>query len=173
MAPLPPNSTPRFRFHYVCVGKEHTLQVRSSNSPAFVGTFVDNFLTALGSAQFIKTVTTVDWAPSGSDIFNPVTTGIEGSTYGSGAGASEQAAWAYTFLGRTSGGRRVRFQVYGATTLGADYQIGPGENVWIDAAITALVSAGGLVLGIDGLTPVWKSYADVQVNDHWVKNIRP
>jgi len=173
MAPLNPNNTARFRFHYVTGGKEHTLQVRSTNSPAFVGTFVDNFFTSITGALFIMTITTVDWAPAGSDIFNPVTTGIEGNTYGSGSGTPDQAAWAYTFLGRTSGGRRVRFNIYGATTLGANYHIAPGENVWIDAGIATLVSAGGLVLGIDGISPVWKAYADVQVNDHWVKEIRP
>jgi len=173
MAPLPPNSTARFRFHYTCIGEEHTLQVRSGNSPSFVGSFVDTFLTALGNAQHVKVISFVEWAPAGSDIFNIVTTGIESNSYGAGVDVAGHAAWAYTFIGRTPGGKRVRFSVYGATDLGTDYRFIAGENVWIDAAVGALVSAGGLVLGIDGLSPVWKPYANIQVNDHWVKESRP
>jgi len=173
MAPLNPNNTPRFRFHYTCLGEDHTLQIRSANSPAFVGTFVDGFLTALGSAQHVKTISFVEWAPAGSDIFNIVVTGIESNSYGAGASVPEHAAWAYTFIGRTPGGKRVRLSVYGATDLGTDYRFIAGENVWIDAAVGALTAAGGLVLGIDGLTPAWKPYANIQVNDHWVKELRP
>jgi hypothetical protein len=35
-----------------------------------------------------------------------------------------------------------------------------------------LKGAGGSILGIDGLTPIWKDYADSGVNDHWVKVLR-
>jgi len=83
------------------------------------------------------------------------------------------AAWAYTFLGRTSGGRRVRFTQFGALFLGVDYRIVAGESSPIDAVVAVLQAASGLIVGIDDLTPVWKTYADCGVNDHWIKNLRP
>jgi len=137
-----------------------------------VGTFVDALHDALGSSMFIHTITSVDFAASGSDIFNPVTTGIEGTTYGSGAGAEFNEPWAITFVGRTAGGRRVRLALFGFTTLGNNYRIGPGENTFVDAGIDVLQAAGANFLGIDGLVPVWRTYANVQVNDHWIKEAR-
>ena len=173
MAPLAPNSTPRFRCHYKIVGQDHTLQVRSHSSPAFVGTFLDSYFSAFGVTIATMDVDIVEWAPTGSDIFKPVTTGIEGNNYVGGSEAPENAAWSYTFIGRTSGGRRVRFTQFGALFLGVDYRIDAGESSPIDAVVAVLVGAGGLVVGIDDLTPVWHTYADCNANDHWVKRLRP
>jgi len=173
MAPLSPDNTPRFRCHYTILSHQHTLQVRSHASPAFVGTFLDNYFTAFGVTIGNMTLDFVDWAPVGSDIFNPVTTGQEGNTYVGGTSSPEMAAWAYTFLGRTSGGRRVRFTQFGALFLGVDYRIVAGESSPIDAVVAVLQAASGLIVGIDDLTPVWKTYADCGVNDHWIKNLRP
>lgn len=172
MAPLNPNNTARFRFHYVSVTKNHTFQVRSTASPAAVGIAVDNFLDALSPAIFIQTITSVDFAPAGSDIFNPVVTGVEGNVHGVGAGSDFNIPWAYTFVGRTSGGRKVRLAVFGANTISGNYRVAPGEIAAVDAAITALIAGGSGFLGIDGIVPVWKNYANVQVNDHWVKEVR-
>lgn len=172
MAPLAPSNTPRFRVHYATVGGDHTMQIRSASSPLAIGAFVAGFWTALGAASSAKVVSFVDFAPAGSDIFNPVATTLDGNTYGSGSVVSENYAWAYTFVGRTPGGRRVRLVTFLATDLGANYRFSAGEDGNIDAAVAVLVAAGGLVVGIDGLTPVWKSYVNVQVNDHWVKVLR-
>lgn len=173
MAPLPPNSTPRFRFHYTCIGKQHSLQVRSNASPAVIGGVIDDFFNALGAAVASRTLDFVDFAPSGLDVFNPVTTGFEGTVYGAVPGVTEQAPWAYTFLGRSSGGRRIRMAVFGALFLGDDYRIEAAVSPTVAAAIAVLVAAAGNIHCIDGLTPVWKQYVDCQVNDHWVKVLRP
>jgi len=130
-------------------------------------------MTAFSGDIFATVLDFVEWAPDNSDIFNPVTTIWDGTTYGSGAGNLENVAWAYTFIGRTPGGRRVRMSQFGAKTLSANYRLTAGENVNIDAVIALLNAPGSQLLGIDGLLPIWKSYADVQVNDHWVKVIRP
>ena len=45
-------------------------------------------------------------------------------------------------------------------------------NRILDNVIDTLKGAGGSILGIDGLTPIWKDYADSGVNDHWVKVLR-
>lgn len=172
MAALPASNTARFRFHYTTVGENHTVQFRSASSPAVMGILFQQLLTALGASIFVVTVNTVDWAPSGSDIFNPVTTGIEGTSYGVGAGATFNAPWAVTFVGRTSGGRRVRAAIFGMSTIAGNYRFAPGESAQVDAAINVLQGAGSNIVGIDGVVPVWYDYANVQVNDHWVKIIR-
>lgn len=172
MAALLPNNTARFRFHYTTVGQNHSMQIRSTASPSVVGGIFRDLMVALGTGIFTRTLNNVDWAPAGSDIFNPVVTGQEGVAWGSGPGADFNTPWALTFLARSSGGRRLRMAVYGYSTLSGNYRVGPGESVLVDTAINQLQGFGSSILCIDGLTPVWYQYANVQVNDHWVKEIR-
>lgn len=173
MAPLPPSNTARFRFFYTCIGKQHALQVRTASSPASIAGFMNAYWTAFGVSLNAMVIDFVTFAASGSDIFNAITTGIEGNTYGSGAGTVEQVPWAYTFIGRTAGGRRVRWNQFGSKTLGTDYRTLATESAPIDAVIALLRLGPSQLLGIDGLIPVWKTYANNQVNDHWIKNVRP
>jgi hypothetical protein len=172
MAPLSPDNTPRFRVFYDMAGDQHSFQIRSHASPATVGGIVDNFLSNMGIAGYLKTILFVDFAVAGSSVYNPVTTGIEGNTYGSGLAPAEAQAWEFNFIGRTVGGRRVRIGVFGATALGDNYRYIAGESGQLDSAIAALVAAAGNIVGIDDLTPVWKDYVNVKPNDHWVKNLR-
>jgi len=172
MAPLPPESTPRYRIHYTTVGEQHTLQVRSNASPANIGIIMDAFLASLGSAIYTWTWDSTEWAPDNSNIFNVVTTGKEGTGYGAGVGSIGVVPFAYTFLARSPGGRRLRMSIYGAVGVGANYRYSAGEDVTIDAAIAVLVFNRADFLCIDNLVPVWYTYVDVQVNDHWIKVIR-
>jgi len=57
--------------------------------------------------------------------------------------------------------------------MGADYRFVAGENAAVDAGRQALVDAGGNILCIDGLQPVWKTYVNGLVNAHWQKKLRP
>jgi hypothetical protein len=173
MAPLPPSNTPRFRFHYTVIGRQHTLQLRSPSSPSGIAGFVNAYFTAFGVDLFATILDFADWAPAGSDIFNPVTTGLEGHTYGSGVGNLENTPWAYTFIGRTPGGRRVRLNQYGAKSLSANYRFTAGEQATVDAVIALLNIPGSQLRGIDNTIPIWKTYANAQVNDHWIKRVRP
>lgn len=172
MAPLAPSNTPRFRFHYTVIGHQHSVQVRSSASPSAIGVIMNNYFGSFGATCAPIAVDFVDWAPTGSDIFNPVVTGIEGEIYGTATATGDQAAWTFTFLGRTPGGRRVRMTQFGALAFTVNYRLGPGESAQIDNVIDTLQGAGGSLLGIDGLTPLWKDYADSGVNDHWIKVLR-
>jgi hypothetical protein len=173
MAPLSPDNTARYRVHYTVIGAQHTMEIRSLISPGALGTLVDSLLTQLGTDIFAMVVDFVEFAASGSNVFNSVTTGIEGFTYGSGAGTTIQIPNYVHFIGRTTGGRRVRLTVFGIIGLGTDYRFIAGEDALIDAAISVLVASGGNILGIDGLTPVWKSYANAGTNAHWQKAVRP
>lgn len=172
MAPLSPSNTPRFRVHYTTIAKNHTFQLRSHSSPAALGFFIGNFLATFGGAVAPITVDLVDWAPTGSDVFNPVSTGIEGGTYGAGTFTDEMAAWTYTWVGRTSGGRRSRISIFGAIFLGGNYRILPSESANLANALAVLNGNSANIVAIDDLPIVWHSYVDTNANDHWVKQAR-
>lgn len=172
MAPLPQNNTPRFKIGYVVSGHAHTLQIRSHLSPAALGSLVDSFLTQLSPKLYALTVGSVTFAADGSNIFNPVTTGIEGNGYGSGAGNEGVAPQYFDFVGRTTGGRRLRLAVFGATVLGTNYRFSPLEDDDVDDARQILVDAGGDIVAIDDLTPVWKVYVNAGNNAYWQRAVR-
>src|SRR5215204_5118922 len=122
MIPLPPSNTPRFRIHYDQLTLQHSFQIRSLESPTSIGTMIGDFLTSLAAQIMPLTISMVDWAPAGSDIFNPVVTGKEGVTYGTAVVLDAPKAYSLGFLGRTSGGRRVRLFVFGVNTLATNYR---------------------------------------------------
>lgn len=170
---LPANNTPRFRVNYTASNHNHSFQIRSNASPSAIGTHITTFLTTMTSLLFQLVVVDVYWAAAGSDVFNPVVTGAEGHTVGAGTpSAPTLEPLAINFIGRTSGGRRVRRAVFGAMGGGTNYRYTPGENPNVDNAINVLQAAGSILLGIDGVAPIWKNYANVKYFDHWVKEVR-
>jgi hypothetical protein len=173
MAPLPPNSTARFKVFYTSVGEQHTLQVRSADSPAAVGLNVDDLFTALSPKLFATVIDEVQFAASGSNVFNSVTTGIEGNTYGTGAGSITNVPLYIDFVGRSADGRRVRASVFGANDTGTDFRYVAGESAAIDAAVAALQAPANHWLTIGGLEPVWKNYANGGFNAYWQRAVRP
>ena len=173
MAPLSPDNTPRFRVHYTVSGHQHDFQLRSHDSPSFIGGFLTNFLGALTGLTFASVLDFVDFATAGSSVYNPVTTGVEGMTWGVGPGSTIQVPEFVNFIGRTSGGRRVRVAVFGMGVDSVDYRWQAGENAGIDNAIAELVTMGSHLRGIDDLTPIWKSYANAGFNAYWQKAVRP
>jgi len=173
MAPLPPNSTPRFKCLYSNLSRQHDLQLRSSESPASIGTLIDAIFTAVTGAIAATTIDVVEFAPSGSDIFNPVTTGIEGNTYGISGHPNSDAATFWSVVGRTAGARRVRYYVFGMGGMGGDYRYVSGESGIADNFLAAFTLNAGDLQGIDGAVPVFKNYVNAGVNVHLQKALRP
>lgn len=173
LPPLPENNTPRMKVIYTVNGEEHSTTIRTGESPASFGTLFDAFMDALAPELYLVTISEVQYAPSGSDIFNAVTTGIEGNTYGSGAGAYEQKAWYIDFIGRSAGGYRVRSAIYGIRTMAGDFRYLAGENASVDAAIAIIQQADDTWLAKDNVKAVWKRYANTGVNAHWQRALRP
>jgi hypothetical protein len=173
MAPVAPSNTARFRFNYTCVATQHSVQVRTGASPAAISGFMNAYFTAFAGSIFGITLDNVEFAAVGSDIFNLITSGLEGNTYGVGAGSVEDIPRAYTFIGRSPGGKRVRMVQFGAKNVSSNYRVTSGEQVDIDAVLALLQGLPTHLLAIDGLVPVWKSYANVKEYDHWVEAVRP
>lgn len=172
MAPLPPSNTPRFRVHYTAMTHQHTFQLRSHASPSFIGTFVNDLLTAFDLSIAPLTIDAVEFAADGSDIFNLVTTGIEGNSYGNAFFSDEMAAWSYTFVGRSSGGRRVRLALFAAVTLGTDYRVLEADSTSLADTLAVLRTNSVGLVSIEDQSIVWKSYVDCNANDHWIKVLR-
>jgi len=173
MAPISPDNTPRFRCHYTTVNKSHTFELRSHDSPSFIGGFLTNFLGAASGLVYASVLDFVDFAVAGSNVFNLVTTGVEAMTWGTGAGTTAEIPEYVNFIGRTPGGRRVRLALFGLGVGSNDYRFGPGENTDVDNAIAELVAMGNHLRGIDDLQPTWKSYANAGFNAYWQRAIRP
>lgn len=172
LPPLPANNTARYRVSYTVNGFTHTFQIRSLSSPAAIGAHINAFFGALAPLLYATVIGTTEFAAAGSDVFNLVTTGAEGAAHGTGIGPLNVVPLAFNFIGRTSGGRRVRRAIFGSTSVATNYRAVAGELVAADAARNNLVAAGSLILGIDGITPIWKTYINLKYFDHWVKEVR-
>lgn len=173
MAPLPPSNTPRFNVFYTNCGLQHSMQIRSHLSPSGVGTLVDGFFDILTGSLPATSIDEVQFAADGSDIFNAVTTGIEGNTYGGPAGTPAEGATFWSWIGRSSDGRRLRLYLFGVGGMGQDYRYQPGESATLSSARDYLVAAGSDIVTIGDLVPVWKSYINAGVNAHLQRAIRP
>jgi hypothetical protein len=147
--------------------------VRSHESPFTIGVFFADFVDNAGPLLYASELDFVDFAASGSNVFNPVTTGVEAHAWGTGAGADINIPSYVDFIGRTSGGRRVRYALFGLGINSDDYRFIAGESADVDNAIDALVSAGTSLRGIDDNTPVWKRYANAGINAYWQRAVRP
>lgn len=172
MAPLPPSSTPRFKLLYTNLGIQHSLQIRSHESPATVGAMYDALFDAVGGAIADTTFDSVEFAADGSDIFNPVVTGVEGNTYGISGHPLSDAATFWSVVGRTTGARRVRLYIYGMGGMGVDYRYSAGENPTADGVITVVSGFGSDIVGIDDVAPVFKNYVNAGVNAHLQRALR-
>jgi hypothetical protein len=174
MAPLPYNNTPIYEVFYTVNGHQHSYQVRTGViSPAAFGTVVDAFHIALGTLMYPTVIDYVTFQPSGSNVSNIVTTGIEGNTYGAGTPTITNVPQYINFVGRSTGGRRVRLAVFGTTSTGTDYRFLAGEQAQVDNAIAVLNGATQAYFAIDNIKAVWKSYANAGLNAYWQREVRP
>lgn len=173
MAPLPPNNTAVYEVFYTTSSEQHSTQVRTDAvSPAAFGTFFDSIMDALSPNLFSLVIDEVTFRPALSTISNPVTTGIEGNTYGSLVASTLEKPQYLSFVGRSSGGRRNRMTFFGLTDLGTNFRVSAGEFASVDAVTAILNGATGIGIAIDGLETIWKSYANAGVNSYWQRKLR-
>jgi len=173
MAPLPPNSTPRYKLAYTNSSKQHVMDLRSHASPSAIGTELDAFFTAIDSLLTATQIDDLLFAADGSNVFNSVSSSIVGQTYGTGAGSDLVVASYVNFIGRSSGGRRIRMAVFGTNNLGADFRFNAGESTAVDDAIDLLNDPASTLVTIEDLKPVWKNYANAGFNAYWQRAQRP
>jgi hypothetical protein len=174
MAPLPHNNTAIYFVDYLTGSVQHTMEWRYNGvfSPASFGTLLDDFLSEVSALTCALTVVRVRSQANGANVSFPVTTGQEGATFGSGTAVPDQIAASLNFVGRSSGGRRVRLSVFGYDNAVGDFRLTTTDSTVIDNAVTILTAASGVALAIDGVKPTWYPYANVSVNAYWQRQLR-
>jgi hypothetical protein len=175
MAPLPESSTERVKYTYQNSINEHsiTFRVVSGTPIADVDAIMDSLIGNIGIQCIASTITAVERALLGSNIFNPVSgSGLLGTTFGSGSGNVNSDARAIGFVGRGSDGRRSRLFLFGYGVDDPNFRILPSENPNVATVVNVLNTVSAPLLTIGGTAPVFHNYANVKPNDHWVKKGR-
>lgn len=174
MAPLPQSNTPRYRIVYNTGENEHTLQIRhaATVSTTLAGQQIADFLTQIEPLLGEITIVRAEAAAAGSNVFVPAFWPGD-PTYGSGdPGAINEPAF-ISFVGRSTGGRRIRVFVFGISAVTqADYRLSEGESAVVAAALGSLESGPDFWQAIDGLQPVWNRYANMGFNAHYQRKAR-
>jgi len=174
MAPLPVDNTARYKVFYTCNGVQHTQECRVGIvSPSVFGATMDAYYVALDVSIYTTVIDDVQYAGSGTNIFNSVATGIQGNTYGGGSPSNNgERALFYNFIGRSAGGRRMRFAQFGAKSYGLDFRFSASESATLNDALAVINSAAAMWLAIDGTKPVMKTYINAGYNAYWQRQVR-
>ena len=179
-----PNTTARVRCHYLAASYNHTIQFRGlrdaaigdvlSMAKSIAHTVFNEYITTLASDfTWIST----EYAEQDSDVFVPTTnpTSITGGkTLVSYMPVHKMIAT--TFSGKTSGGTKGRFSLFGvywdllSSGDAADFIVTALE----DAATADVITAcNGAPLGAaDGLTVNWYQRATIKPSDAWIRRVR-
>lgn len=173
MPALSPSNTARFKYRYNDGFNEHSLIMRAnSDSVSGASGVIGDFLTAHNAVIAEITTVGLEYAVSGSDIFNPVTWFGE-ATYGTGTLAAVDRPYTYSYSGRSAGGHKVKVFLFANNVHGtASWRIPSSTGNFVEAALAALIEDGAFFRAIDGLVPVWNQYTNQGANDHWMRLAR-
>lgn len=177
VAPLPENNTDRFWLDYTDGQNPHSLQVRFNGGLPNVSNVISavhQFFLALSPVLYTLNVSGARYSLEGTNISLPVL--WEGDpSYGTFAMPATLAPRQICFLGRSSGGRFVRWFVFGweaapptpfRMELSSPTEFGDAWEV-ISAA-----QLDGIFLSIDGLNPTLYGYVDVNYNSYFEEKSR-
>ena len=172
---LPPENTERWWIIYSNNGVEHRTMARTlvGLTAAQMSVNFGNLFTALNGVLNVTTILGMEKAAKGSNVRNPQTYSGPGSV-GSGTEVdTDGRARAWSFVGRSTNGRKSRLFIFGGKTFTeGDYRIDGSESAAILAAISALQTPAAAFLSIDELKPVWSNYVNIGYSDHWIKQFR-
>lgn len=174
MAPIVDNITDKYFVDYQTAVRSHSFLVRAiKDSPAqTVANSIAAVLTAMAPLLTQRTITAVRLQSAGTNYSFPLSLDLVGDVYGTGTATPEQDATAATFLGRDAGGRRVKFATFGYKGAISQYRLTSSESADVSNVVAALTSGTISFVTVLGLDPSWYSYADIKVNDYWVRRIR-
>lgn len=177
MAPLAYNNTGLVFVDYASCGEDHTMQLRygSDGSIEECLSLADTLFNAMDSSLQLVTIIGARQQAIHTNFSLPVTwTGA--ATYGSGVGDHYKSAWFADFVGRSSGGRRVRVAMFGLAAdfdgTSKDYRYSTTESVDVADAVAALEANPNACVAIDGLVASWHQYANIGQNAYWRNRIR-
>jgi hypothetical protein len=175
MPALPESSTERVKYTYQNSINSHSItwRVVAGTPIADVDALMSDLMANIGINCIASTITAVERALIGSNIFNPEPgSSLLGDSFGSGAGNVNSDARAIGFVGRGSDGRRSRLFLFGYGVDDPNFRILPSENPNVGTMVNVLNTVSVPLLTIGGTAPVFHNYANVKPNDHWVKKGR-
>jgi hypothetical protein len=184
MPDFAPNFTPRYRVRYRSVGRTHRMQFRmerGETDPTAMAGKVGAFLAAIAGNLFTDwTVLSADFAAEDTDIFLPAVTPDPPTGIASMTGVQAQAGvCSLSFPGRSINGLRAILYVYGTNffptiteTVTTDFRVLASEDAQISDGVAALNELSPVIVGNDGTTAIFYAYANVKLNDHWVRKAR-
>ena len=177
VAALDPSNTERWFYDYSVGGYQHTLLMRTAAASNAIDASeaINTFLVNLNTYLAVITSVGLRVALVGSNVTNPQPlTSIEG-TYGTGAQGAIYSPVQTTWTGRDNTGHKGRVGMFGAANLNdSSYRITSAESGDIADAVEALgtLSASGFFVSIAGHRLFFHPYANVGINDHFVKQRR-
>jgi hypothetical protein len=176
MAPLNPNNTGRFWLAYTDGVNPHEMMVRYGVGAdlATIKESVHNFLTTQEGKLYLITILGARFSGPGSNVSSP-TIWTGSADYGTGEMPAERAPFEGCFLGRTSGGRRMRLFLYGLTwAVPGTFRIASAGGNEVETGLDAIMTGqdDGVFWAIDNLRPTMYTYMDVQYNSYWEEQAR-
>jgi len=175
MAPLPVENTARLFVDYITCGVNHTSMIRFDAPNTYADAQIEwnDVVEAYDANLYLLTIVGARVSDNGSTVSYAVPW-TQQATYGTDDGPPEAGAYMVNFIGRSVGGRRAAFELFGARTEQVDgkYRIFGASNAATAAAIAELEAAEGTALAIDGTQPIWQQYANLGPNAYWRNKIR-
>ena len=166
---------PRSRVHYTAAGQAHNVIFHwaAGTDAALAATNAASVCTQLLPVTCTDVIYDGhDYAPAGSNIFNPTAWTNKTGTFAGTRGVNNKALY-FSLVGRTAGACRARLYFFINTTpADTSFRINPGEWNALTTVLTWMNSTSCPLVARDGLAPVWKTYANVGQHYHYVKVAR-
>jgi len=186
MPDFAPNWTPRYRFRYSVLGRQHSCTwrvARGTTDFAPVAAKVGAFFTALGGASIYTgfSILGASAALQDSDIFTPVLspTGMPTPSATVPTNSISESTHHLSFTGRSVLGHSAIFFIYGiasgpevAGPAVDNFRVLGSEAATIAAAVAILNNNSPPLVSNDGATVSWANYANLKYNDYWVRRVR-
>lgn len=174
MTALSPNNTQRWFYTYANSKNTHEFMIRGIDIATIAGAddLVASLLSAIGNRFGASTITKVEHSAVGSDIRFPVTSARLGDNFGTGSPNLSQDATELNFTGKSTGGRRWRWGLFGWMSDVGDFRQLSSEDSEVADVVALWNSSLDVTVGIDKLPLVVNGYANIKPNDHWVKQSR-
>lgn len=187
MADYAPNVTPRYKVKYRHALAEHTVQVRvvRGTTPAHDDVLgkLNLIFAAVASSRWSDFAwLSAEYTPQDTDVSIPIAMTELTSVGGAQAIADVKPihkGLQTRFVGRGNAGSPVSLSIFGLnfdtfTTTPAlyDFRITRGEIQTVDDANDALSELAPAFVAVNSSSTIWKTYANVKVNDAWLKQIR-
>jgi hypothetical protein len=187
MRDIAPNYTARVKLTYSSAGATHSMQFRGPRTTDAAGAvaIADKavaFLNALSNARFEDwQLLSTQWCAADSDLFFDISPTI---TLNAGAVTNPTTfkpiykAQYFQFVGKSAAGSRVSVYLYGVnadelSSAGfADFRVFNSENSAIATAQGVLNENAPSFYAADNNAALWRPYANIKSNDHWVHKAR-